>query len=136
MKKGLRRRNTRQRRVILEALRRTNTHPTAGQLLSVVKRSIPNISFATVYRNLNLLKAQGEALELVCSKHGSRYDGCIKNHYHFFCIKCGKVFDVPRPVLKGIDKETGMKLGFVVRYHRVDFYGYCGGCKKQGKKGG
>ena len=48
-------RNTTQRQVIFEELRRQQTHPTAAELHEIVRRRLPRISLGTVYRNLELL---------------------------------------------------------------------------------
>ncbi len=52
-------RNTRQRRLILEELRKLKTHPTAASLYAIVRRRMPKISLGTVYRNLELLNQMG-----------------------------------------------------------------------------
>lgn len=122
-------RKTKQRSTILEELRKTKTHPTADSLFKLVKRRIPSISFGTVYRNLNLLKNQGQILELTCGRYSCRYDGDTRNHYHFFCINCKNVFDLDSPLIKDLDKKIGKNSGFMVKYYRLDFYGYCRNCK-------
>lgn len=129
MKKQILRRTTKQRSVILEELRKVKTHPTADVVFKMVRRKLPSVSFGTIYRNLNLLRDQGHILELFCGKYSCRYDGNIKNHYHFFCIKCRKVFDIDEPILNNLDSKVSKKLGFTVKYHRVDFYGHCRGCR-------
>lgn len=129
MKREILRRNTRQRRMILEELKKVRTHPTADSLFRMVRRRLPSVSFGTVYRNLNLLKAEGQILELTCGKYSCRYDGDTRNHYHFFCLECKKVFDLNEPILKDLDKKVSRKAGISVKYHRIDFYGYCKGCK-------
>ena len=48
-------RMTRQRKVILDTLRRLKTHPTADEVFSIVRKQLPRISLGTVYRNLELL---------------------------------------------------------------------------------
>ena len=128
MKKILRR-QTKQRNTILEELKKVKTHPAADSLFKLVRKRLPQISFGTVYRNLNLLRDQGQILELSCGRHSCRYDGTTKNHYHFFCLNCKKVFDIDEPVIKSLDKKIGGKSGFKVEYHRIDFYGYCRDCK-------
>jgi Fe2+ or Zn2+ uptake regulation protein len=128
MEKEILRRATRQRKLILEELRKVKTHPTADSLFRATRRRLPSVSFGTVYRNLNLLKDEGQILELTCGKYSCRYDGDTKNHYHFFCLKCKKVFDLDEPILKDLDKKVSRKSGMVVKYHRIDFYGYCKGC--------
>lgn len=130
MKKEILRRKTKQRSIILEELRKTKAHPSADLLFKMVRRKIPSISFGTVYRNLNLLRDQGQILELFCGKYSCRYDGNLKNHYHFFCVKCKNVFDIYEPLLDNLDYRIGKKLGFQVQYHRIDFYGYCRDCKE------
>ncbi|MBP3730886.1 MAG: transcriptional repressor, partial [Mailhella sp.] len=57
-------RMTRQRRVILEELRRDGSHPTAEELHARVRRDMPCVSLGTVYRNLEHLAASGEAVRL------------------------------------------------------------------------
>ena len=52
-------RMTTQRRVILDELRSTGSHPTADQLYERVRRRLPRISLGTVYRNLEILAGQG-----------------------------------------------------------------------------
>ncbi|MCM8757565.1 MAG: transcriptional repressor [Candidatus Omnitrophica bacterium] len=129
MKKQIKRRLTKQRKVILEELRKTHSHPTADKIFQMVKKRIPHIGFGTVYRNLNLLRDQGEILELVCGKYSCRYDGNIEPHYHFFCFKCKRIFDLDISVLDELDKRVSEKSGMQVKYHRIDFYGYCKDCK-------
>lgn len=129
MKKEILRRKTKQRSIILEQLRKTKAHPSADLLFKMVRRKIPSISFGTVYRNLNLLRDQGQILELFCGKYSCRYDGNLKNHYHLFCIKCENIFDIDEPLLRNLDYRISQKSGFRIKHHRLDFYGYCKVCK-------
>lgn len=121
-------RETRQRNVILEELRKVKDHPTADKLYRIVKRRVPSISLGTVYRNLNLLRDEGKIQELTCGKYTSHYDGDVTNHNHFFCIRCRNVFDLDVSALKNLDKRIARRMGFYISYHRLDFYGYCSKC--------
>lgn len=132
MKRKILRRETRQKKIILEELKKVNTHPTADSIFRMVRRKLTSISFGTVYRNLNLLRDRGEVLELACGKYSCRYDGDTRNHYHLFCLKCKKASDLDMPVLKNLDEKVSKGSNFLVEYHRIDFYGYCKKCK--GKK--
>ncbi len=49
------RRRSRQRDIILQIVRETDSHPTAEWVHERARRKIPNLSLGTVYRNLNLL---------------------------------------------------------------------------------
>ena len=48
-------RMTHQREVVLHELRRCQNHPTADELYGRIKKKLPRISLATVYRNLEIL---------------------------------------------------------------------------------
>lgn len=133
MKKKISQRNTKQRKVILEELQKVKTHPTADSVFKMVRRKIPAISFGTVYRNLNLLKDEGRILELTQGKYGCRYDGNPKIHYHLFCLSCEGVFDSKQEVLKDLNRKARRASGFLVKYHRINFYGYCRECKDKNK---
>ena len=52
--------HSRQRDSILEFLATRKDHPTADTVYMNVRRSFPNISLGTVYRNLTLLADIGE----------------------------------------------------------------------------
>lgn len=129
MRKEILRRNTLQRSIILEELKKTKTHPSADHFFKIVRKRLPSISFGTVYRNLNFLKDQGQISELACGKYSCRYDGNIKEHYHFTCLKCKKIFDLDKPILNNLDEKVSKELRMSVKYHRLDFYGYCRECK-------
>ena len=134
MKKTISRRNTPQRNIILQSLRCTKMHPNAEEIFRTVRKQLPTISFGTVYRNLNLLKESGQILELACGKCSSRYDGEVRNHYHFFCLSCEKVFDLEWPLSAHLDRQVSRKTGYQVNFHRINFYGQCQKCKKIKKR--
>ena len=129
MKAKMRRRNTKQRQIILDELRKVRTHPSADTLFKMVRRRIPDISYGTIYRNLNLLKDENRVLELSFGKHSCRYDGTVKEHFHLFCLECENVFDVEETGLGRLDKKIADKMNFRVEYHRLEFFGYCDSCK-------
>lgn len=128
MEAKMKRRITRQKRAILEELKKVKTHPTAKIIFKMVKRRMPSVSFGTVYRNLNLLKNECKILELASGKRSSHYDGDTRDHCHFFCTACKKIYDLDSPTLNDLDKTVSERSGFLVSYHRIDFYGYCKKC--------
>ncbi|MFP4661170.1 MAG: Fur family transcriptional regulator [Halanaerobiales bacterium] len=124
-------RMTKQRRKILEVLRKTDTHPTADWIYEQVRKEISNISLGTVYRNLKLLAEMGEISILDYGSSYSRFDGNPGNHYHFTCTDCERVFDLNIPMDEIIDKEISNKTPFEVDSHRMEFYGLCPDCQKR-----
>src|SRR3989441_1083128 len=85
---------TRQRRIILEVVRATDAHPTAALVYRRVRRRLPRVSLATVYRNLRVLAAEGFLAERA-DTGGLRFDGNTRPHDHFTCLVCGRIYDVP-----------------------------------------
>lgn len=123
-------RRSKQRDTILKVLRSTTSHPTVDWIYDQVREEIPNISLGTVYRDINQLKQEGLIQELCLGSGPSRYDGTPENHYHFRCVKCGRVFDVDEPVNHEMEREVEQNSGFRVLYHQVEFYGLCPDCQK------
>ena len=87
-------RMTKQREIILEELKKLKTHPTASDLYDIVRKRLPKISLGTVYRNLEILAEMGLIKKLEVAGKEKRWDGDISKHYHFRCVKCGKVEDI------------------------------------------
>src|SRR5262245_50548168 len=84
------------RRVVLEVVRGTESHPTAGAVHRMVRRRLPRVSLGTVYRNLRLLVAQGLVKEVPGPY--ARFDGNTSEHHHFTCLGCGRIADVAGPL--------------------------------------
>src|SRR6056297_3643031 len=102
-------RMTKQHKAILRVLKNTESHPTADWIYEQVKKEIPNISLGTVYRNLNVLSELGKIQILDYGSTYSRYDGNPKNHYHFRCEKCGRVYDINVDLFDDINKIVNEK---------------------------
>ena len=124
-------RMTRQRFVILEELRDTRSHPTADEIYELVRRRLPRVSLATVYRNLDVLCEQGviQKLELACSQR--RFDGNTRNHYHVRCTRCGRVEDAPIEPLAWLEQAVNRASDYVITGHRVKFLGTCPQCEQE-----
>ena len=66
---------SRQREAVKEYLKSTYSHPTADEVYQEIRNVYPNISLGTVYRNLNLLVEQGEAIKLTTEGGKDHFDG-------------------------------------------------------------
>jgi len=124
-------RKSRQKEAVLRVVKNTNSHPAADWVYEQVRQEIPGISLGTVYRNLKMLKQDGEILELDLAGALSRFDGRTENHYHFRCERCGRVFDLDEPVNEMINGEISRKTGFRVTHHRLEFRGLCQDCQQK-----
>jgi Fe2+ or Zn2+ uptake regulation protein len=123
-------RMTRQRRVILEELRKVNTHPSADEIYEMVRKRLPRISLGTVYRNLEVLSESGDIqkLELGCSLR--RFDGTPENHYHIRCTRCDRVVDAPIDFSIDIEQKLKDETNFKIIGHKLEFIGICPDCQK------
>ena len=122
---------TRQRRIILEVVRATDAHPTAALVYRRVRRRLPRVSLATVYRNLRTLAAEGVLTERA-DPSGVRFDGNTASHDHFTCVACGRIYDVPARADRAVRARVASRTGFEVLNHRTEFYGRCGACRRSG----
>jgi Fur family peroxide stress response transcriptional regulator len=122
------RRQTRQRRLVYDAVAATDTHPTAEWVYNQVRRAMPRVSLGTVYRNLQLLVADGK-LKAWSRGRTTRYDADVAPHDHFVCRDCGLLLDIERAP-EAISSEKRLR----ARGHRIDnrileFIGVCRTCR-------
>jgi len=125
------RKNSKQREVIKRIIKTHPVHPTAGWVYEQVKKEIPDIGLATVYRNLKLLKEEGEILELKTAGGTARFDGNTGLHYHFCCDRCGKIVDIEGPVDIDVIKTAADKNGLKVTHCYLELGGLCQECGKE-----
>jgi Fe2+ or Zn2+ uptake regulation protein len=96
---------TRPRRIILDVVRATDAHPTAALVYRRVRRRLPRVSLATVYRNLRMLAAEGFLAERA---------------------------DVPVRAERSGRRRPSARAGFEVLDHRTEYYGRCAACPRTG----
>lgn len=121
-------RYSRQRELIYQALLNTKEHPTADMIYRALKPENPSLSLGTVYRNLNLLAAEGRIVRIPSSV--DHYDGVTSPHSHFVCTRCGCVRDLDLPYDKGLD-EAAARTDCRVTGRIILFTGLCTQCAKE-----
>ena len=120
-------RETRQRRVVYEAIKQTKSHPTADWIFEQVRAEVPKISLGTVYRNLSVLKSEGVIREIYGADRRAHYDADLSPHAHFICNECGQIWDVFG--VPDVDWRTFKELvGCEVTEQTLDFQGRCAAC--------
>lgn len=121
----------RKRDAILNCVRCTTTHPSAEWVYENVRTQIPDISLATVYRNLSLFKEQGLIRSLGTVNGVERFDGNTEPHVHFICTQCGGVQDLPEiSVPEELNSAVARSSGGRVENCQLSFTGICGECRK------
>ena len=124
-----RRRNSRQRQLILEELRKVAFHPTAGDVYDMVRKVMPRISLGTVYRNLELLAGNGVIQKLGYDGAEARFDGNPVAHNHIRCTACGRVGDLNGIPVDNPGKKLGNVDGWKILDCRIEFIGVCPECR-------
>jgi Fe2+ or Zn2+ uptake regulation protein len=110
---------TPQRREILRAIARLR-HPDFGE----VRRSCPRAGLVTVYRTLDLLVGLGVVRRLNPGGGKDRYELCDRNHDHFICEDCSKVFNLDG-ALPERRRVSPAGADFEAEVARVEVYGRC-----------
>ena len=118
---------TKQRQLIPEAVRATNSHPTADELFQMIRRKLPTISLATVYRNLNFLSEIGEIRKLAMPGMPDRFDWRMDPHDHMVCDTCGQVVDFVLP--HDLGQEIASACGAQVDGYTLVAHGTCAHCR-------
>jgi Fe2+ or Zn2+ uptake regulation protein len=122
---------TRQRAAVFEYLRSVDSHPTAEEVYSAVRRCLPKISLATVYKALDALVAANLASKIAHTDGPARYDCRQDAHYHLRCLKTGVIRDLDTPfdhdLLYKLDPNLIPSLkrqGFEVVDYRLELLGH------------
>ena len=126
-------RNTVQQQIILDILKKFQTHPTVEKIYAEIIKNHPKISKATVYRNLHKLTECGVIRQVPLPNEMERYDSRTNRHYHFKCRECGSIFDVDIDYLDGINETVRQIYGFQIDEHDIIFKGACPQCGKERK---
>lgn len=127
---------SRQREAVKAVLMRHKDHPTADMVYSELKATEPNISLATVYRNLNLLSELGEIKKLSFQSGADYYDPTTVPHDHFICERCGKIQDVQLDMNRLIMQSAERAVKGAVLNHELVLYGICDECQAHSQKNG
>ena len=125
---------TRQRRIILDVVRESETHPSADEVYVRVRRRLPKISLGTVYRNLEILAERGDIRKLEVGGTQKRFDGNASAHGHVRCLNCGRVVDAPSDQDLGPGAAVLELAGFEITGCSVEFLGYCPKCRRRRPK--
>ncbi|MCW5200858.1 transcriptional repressor [Desulfobulbus sp. F4] len=121
-------RMTHQREVILEEIGRYKGHPTADALYERIKKKLPRISLATVYRNLEILSEAGMIKKLEISGRQKRFDRELNQHHHIYCVQCHRVDNIKVTMAT---PDSAAELGYRVSGCRVEFFGICPECQNK-----
>lgn len=124
-------RSTRQRAAIQEALTLLGRPLLPQELLVEAQKTVPNISLATIYRNIKGLIADGVVDVVSLPGETDRYEIHKQHHHHFHCNTCLQVTDID--ACPG-DLARLMPSGYLLEAHELTLYGRCPSCAESSSR--
>ncbi len=122
---------TGQRKLILQVLEEAGRHLDAATVFERAHRRDERVSLATVYRTLLLFKEMGIVDQHFTSREHDRevYEPVgAEEHYHFSCLKCGRVVEFQSALIDRARKQIAQELGINILHGCACFEGYCADC--------
>jgi Fur family ferric uptake transcriptional regulator/Fur family peroxide stress response transcriptional regulator len=121
-----------QRIAIMDYLKEHRVHPSAEEVYAALSPKMPTLSKTTVYNTLRLFAENGAVLMLTIDDRNVNFDIDTSQHAHLLCRCCGRIFDVPSPLMP--EQSAGLSPeGFSIDEAHVYYHGVCKECmKKQG----
>ena len=91
IEKGLR--VTPQRVAIFDAILKLRNHPTAEEIIAIIKKDQPHIATGTVYKVLDSLVENELIRKVKTERDIMRYDAITENHHHLYCAESDRIED-------------------------------------------
>ena len=117
-------RYSQQREIIRDIVFSTNSHPTADWVYGKAKKSMPNISLGTVYRNLKQLTDQ-HIIKTIYDGTIARYDWNKESHDHLKCVDCGEMVDIQTSNRERLKTVVNDEYNFDITDVEITFIGKC-----------
>lgn len=123
-KKGHRLPRTREN--LIDLILKRKGHWTIQDLTSEVRKSLPRIGIATVYRTVSLLHRENLLTETRWGGGAARYEVLSPQHHdHLTCVDCGEIFEFENERIEELQTKMAKKLGFKLHDHRMELFGEC-----------
>jgi Fe2+ or Zn2+ uptake regulation protein len=119
---------THQRQVIYEAIVAAPGHYSPEQIYAGVRRRVPSVSLATVYKNLRLFVDHGLLREVTPHAPVLRVDGNLEPHHHLVCTRCKSVQDIEGDFVDFKRLFRQLPGGFDVTQPLIEVFGICQRC--------
>lgn len=102
---------TKQRAAVLRALG-TGRHLSAEKILEDVRDEIPGVSLGTIYRTLDILRANGLVQSFSFGGNAARFEAARGKHHHLFCSTCRELTDIRRDEIGLLALSIATNAGF------------------------
>lgn len=121
---------TPQRLMVVSALRHTQGHVTAAQVLAQVQQVYPYVDISTVYRTMSVLKELHLISETDMGAGELAYEWSAGDpHHHLICRRCGTVQQLDHEALGRLAQTLAAEYGFHADIEHIAIFGVCGRCQ-------
>lgn len=120
---------TTQQQAIYQLIKKAGLHHSVEQIYAEIRRVMPRISMATVYRNLEKLSDQNMIGKVVI--RGKYYfERQTDKHYHVVCLSCNQVDNLDSLPASDIESFFSRSTNYKLISHELVLYGLCDTCQK------
>jgi Fur family ferric uptake transcriptional regulator len=118
----------------LSVMQEAGRHLDAKELYRRASERDPNISLATIYRNLRVFEEQGLIDERHLGHARCYYEmKHLGEHQHLVCEACGQVIEFESSLIRKLVAEVQRKNNFSVTKVELYLEGHCHKCKEEKK---
>jgi Fur family ferric uptake transcriptional regulator len=128
-KNGLK--DTVQRKEILAHLFAAGKHMGPEELYQALRRKVPRLGRATVFRTLKMLEACGLATKVTFADGRQKFEGRRgrAHHDHMICVECGAVVEFVSESIERTQEQVARRNDFKILWHRHEIFGRCRDCE-------
>ncbi len=122
---------THQRETIFRAVLELGGHPSPEKIYARVKRQIPAISLATVYKNIHTFLDAGLLREVALHHGPLLLESNLEDHHHLVCVGCKSILDLEQEAVEPVSLRRRPPAGYRILRHQVVILGLCPGCARK-----
>ncbi len=128
---------TEQRAAVLQEALSVEGHFDAEQLHDAFRGRRADVSLATVYRTLGLLRDAGLVKQVLQDDERAHYEAVYghAHHDHLICIECGRVTEFVDERIEELQRSVCRRHGFQALDHRMGIRGICRQCREAKARG-
>ncbi|HVP55434.1 MAG TPA: Fur family transcriptional regulator [Candidatus Eisenbacteria bacterium] len=119
---------THQRQKIYQTLVSRPGHYSPEEIYVRVKQDLPQISLATVYKNLKTFVQAGMLRDVSHHQGPWRVDANTAPHHHLVCTRCHSITDIGLDRLEPVKLRGRLPAGFRIEKFSVEIEGVCKAC--------
>ena len=123
-------RNTRQRRLTYEAVRKLGSHHTAEEIFAELQRSGSALPRSTVYRALEALTYSGAVRTVRLGQGPTYFESATHVHQHAVCERCGGILHLEHELVSELETHLTELHRFKPRRTEVLVIGTCETCAR------